>query len=106
MELVAIEITVTSDDLTQDVEKAVKETLEYAKDIVQQKTPVRSGVMRSLWATNSSSLFNSDPPTVFVEYGTRFFTGFHMLESSTPQIQDLFTSKVTNILKSNVSSIF
>jgi hypothetical protein len=79
-------------------DRALEKTLRDGIFTVRDRTPVRTGNLRSQWMEDGDSIFNDVGYAPHVEYGTRRMEGRFMLTSSIPMIEDEFVNNILNEL--------
>jgi hypothetical protein len=84
--------------IPQAIAEASQNTVDYAKRIVQVKTPIDTGKLRASWQTKLESrgfsVLNNTPYAKYVEFGTRY-----MLTFSVDQIKDKFEAELVKSLR-------
>lgn len=73
---------------------ATATTVKWGKDLIQSRTPVKTGNLRSQWMTSENTIFNDEYYTNFVEYGTIFFEGYFMAYNSTKEIEAFYIKEI------------
>jgi hypothetical protein len=89
------------DAIKKPLNKAIKRTLEYGKGVIKERTPVKTGLLKSQWfyRTEQRAIFNEVPYSIFVEYGTRFMFARMMAQNSIPDIQGYFEQAIAEELQ-------
>lgn len=85
--------------VTNDVlKRAVKDTLEPGKRLIQKATPVHTGLLRKSWRTNLAQrmIYNEIPYSVWVEGGTRKMAARRMAGNSIPAIGRLYEERISH----------
>ena len=82
------------------IQAATKETLEYGKGIIKERTPVDTGLLKSQWfyRTGEKKIFNETHYSIFVEWGTRFMSPRAMAQKSLPEIGQHYTNQLSEKL--------
>lgn len=86
------------------VDRANKNTLSYGKAIIQRRTPVDTGNLRSKWMVTDSEIRNDEYYAAFVEYGTIFMDGYFMATDSIEEIEKRYLENIQNELKSSIGA--
>lgn len=88
------------------IEKAQKRTTRYGKRLIQSRTPVDTGNLRSKWYTTQTDIINDEYYAGFVEYGTIFFDGYFMAKDSTNEIEDYYLEQLKKQISKDVGGFF
>ena len=94
-----------SENIKKALDEAVKPTLEYGKQIIKEKTPVKTGLLRSQWfyRTAQRKIFNSTPYSVWIEYGSRFMAPRAMAQKSVPAIGERYQQNLNSAVTRNLT---
>ena len=86
-----------------ELERAIDKTLAYGVDLVGQRTPVDTGNLKSRLDSedeqNGGSIFSDVHYSIFVEQGTRYFSGSFMFENAVPPIEREFQANIIEVFK-------
>ena len=82
------------------IQAATKETLEYGKGIIKERTPVDTGLLKSQWfyRTAQKKIINTVYYSIFQEFGTRFMAPRAMARRSLPEIGQHYTNQLSEKL--------
>jgi len=85
-------------NVTPEVRDAMKEVREFAQSLIESRTPVDTGEMRSRWQVSTGdrllSIINPTYYAGFVEFGTRRMAARNCLTGALPAIEKRFTELV------------
>ncbi len=91
------------DDFGREIEfrKALDRTIAYGIDEVGGRTPVRTGNLKNNWDSDDTTIFDDVYYGVFVEEGTRYFSGRFFLLSSLLPIELQFVEEIVDALEAD-----
>jgi hypothetical protein len=73
---------------------ALSDVIAIGIDIIAERTPVDTGLLRNSWDSTENAIFNDVSYFKYVEYGTRKMEGRFMMTRSIPEITELFQTRV------------
>lgn len=87
------------------LDEAVKPTLEYGKEIIKEKTPVKTGLLRSQWfyRTAKRAIWNSTPYSIHQEFGSRFMAPRAMAQRSVLAIGQRYEQNLSAAVARNLT---
>ena len=86
------------------IDAASAETVEYGKNLIKSRTPVKTGNLQSQWFTTKTTIYNDEYYSNFVEYGTIFFDGYFMATDSTKEIEKYYLRAIGAQIGKQISS--
>ena len=89
-----------TNDISPAIAKAAHIAAAYGKGLIQARTPVDTGKLKSQWEVavegKGLRIANSVPYAGYVEFGTTRMNGRQMMTSSLPDIQGVFMDELSN----------
>lgn len=87
------------------IQAATKETLEFGKGVIKEKTPVDTGLLQSQWfyRTGAKKIFNETHYSIFVEWGTYKMAPRAMARKSVPEIGDHYSEQLSEKLRDRLT---
>jgi hypothetical protein len=82
---------------TSQAKKVIKESLDYGVELIQSRSPEKTGLLKAGWEIAEQSIFNEVPYTIFQEDGTKFITARNMVKNSVPEIEEILINKLAEL---------
>jgi len=93
--------------VTSEVRESIKETAQFARNLLPKNTPVDTGILARSWRVSVGdrimTIANPTPYAGFVEYGTSRMAARGMLAKSIPEIESHFKSTLESKIQSKLS---
>lgn len=95
-----------TDKVKRGLKQATRETLPYGKGVVQQRTPVDTGLLRKSWhyLTDDRVIWNEVHYSAWVEEGTSRMAGRFMARDSLPEISDYYAQMIEKFVVAAVEN--
>ena len=81
------------------IDDAARAAAQHGAPIIQAKTPVDTGLLRSSWTAADNRIYNAVPYSIFVEWGTYKMAPRAMARKSLPEIQQYFVEQLVDRLR-------
>lgn len=85
------------------MQRSYAPTVAYGKSLIEGRTPVKTGNLKSNWQITERTIFNDEYYANFVEYGTIWFDGYFMATDSTKEIEKRFVQEIQKEIGRTIS---